>query len=168
MTQPTWDTSPHLASREKIAAALERSGLDPRMHLASMMAGMAGNVDMLGYFLSITVAGEDIDRLAALLPGEPSADGAVKTVGGLIDVLSTMDRELPVMCAEDEEGNGFADVCSVEETLCDGESTFHTPRQWAAELANPDSRFDPVEDEPPAEGSETGDGVVRRVAMLWP
>lgn len=110
----------------------------------------------------------DTDELAALLPAAPLGDGKASTVGELIAVLSTMDPALPVMLARDGEGNGFESLSEVAESICDGETTWHTPEQWAVELTNPDSRCDPEEDAPPAEGEETGDGVARRVALLWP
>lgn len=163
--QPSWPTSPHLPAYETIAAALQRLGLDPERHLHRMVTGSV--TDPI-YTLSITLDDFNIDKLAALLPDAPPANGKVSTVGDLIAVLSTMGRSLPVMLAEDEEGNGFETLSEVVESLCDGETTWHTPEQWAVELTNPDSQFDPEDDEPPVEGSETGDGVVRRVVMLWP
>jgi hypothetical protein len=92
----------------------------------------------------------------------------VTTVGELRAALADYPDDLPVMLSRDEEGNGFESLSELEETLCDGESTWNTPEQWATELADPDSRFDPEEDAPPEIGEETGGGVVRRVIMLWP
>lgn len=165
MTQPSWSTSPYLSAYDTIAAALRRTGLDPEKNLSRMLIGTTTDA---GYVLAITVADDDIARLAALLPGEPPADGKVSTIADLIAALFTMDQSLPVMLATDEEGNGFETVSEVAESLCDGETTWHTPEQWAAELANPSGRFDPEDDAPPPENSETGDGVARRVALLWP
>lgn len=165
MTQPSWPTSPYLSAYDTIAAALRRAGLDPEKNLARMIGGLTVNP---GYAVTVTVLNDDVTKLAALLPGAPPADGKVSTVADLIAILSTMDQTLPVMSAWDAEGNGFATVSEVVETLCDGETTWHTPEQWAAELANPSGRYDPEDDAPPPENSETGDGVARRVVLLWP
>jgi hypothetical protein len=165
VTQPLWSTSPHLPAYDTIAAALRRVGLDPERHLHRMATGTVAEPN---YVLSITAVDSDIDKVAALLPGEPPVNAKATTVGDLIAILSTMDRDLPVMLAKDGEGNGFETLHEVAESMCDGETTWHTPEQWAAELANPDSRFDPEDDAPPDEGEQTGDGTARRVALLWP
>lgn len=89
------------------------------------------------------------------------------TVADLVAKLSTMDQTLPVILAKDEEGNGFETWSGeVEESLIDmqeRDTTWHTPEQWAEELAKPDSRFDPEDDAPPEIG-----GDVQRVIVVWP
>jgi hypothetical protein len=89
------------------------------------------------------------------------------TVGDLVAKLSTMDQSLPVVLAADEEGNGFeywsGDVVESLINSQDRDATWHTPEQWAEEMAKPDSRFDPEEDAPPEIG-----GNIERVAVVWP
>jgi hypothetical protein len=89
------------------------------------------------------------------------------TVADLVSKLSTLDQTLPVILAKDEEGNGFETWGGdAEESLIDvveRDATWHTPEQWAQEMAKPDSRFDPVDDAPPEI-----DGDVQRVIVLWP
>jgi hypothetical protein len=99
VTRPSWPTSPHLPAHDAIAAALKRIGLDPERHLHRMVTGTVAEPS---YVLSISVADGDIDKIAALLPGEPPpADNKVSTVEDLIAVLSAMDRSLPIMLARD-------------------------------------------------------------------
>lgn len=89
------------------------------------------------------------------------------TVADLVAALSTLDQTLPVVVAKDEEGNGFEFWSGdVQESLIDKDerdATWHTPEQWAKEMEDPDSRFDPEDDEPP----EIDDRVIR-VIVLWP
>lgn len=89
------------------------------------------------------------------------------TVADLIAKLSTMDPTLPVILAKDEEGNGFETWGGdAEESLIDideRDTTWHTPEQWAQEMAKPDSRFDPEDDAPP-----DIEGSVKRVVVVWP
>lgn len=89
------------------------------------------------------------------------------TVGDLVTKLSTLDQTLPVVVAKDEEGNGFEYWSGdVVESLIDKthrDATYHTPEQWAEEMKDPDSRFDPVDDEPPEIG-----GDIERVIVVWP
>ncbi|HZA71485.1 MAG TPA: hypothetical protein VE476_01085 [Propionibacteriaceae bacterium] len=88
------------------------------------------------------------------------------TVGDLVAALSKVDQSLPVVLAQDEEGNGFNTWSGdVVESLYDTqEREIHlTPEQWAAEMAKPDSRFDPEDDEPPEIG-----GDIERVIVVWP
>jgi hypothetical protein len=89
------------------------------------------------------------------------------TVGDLVTKLSTLDQTLPVVLAKDEEGNGFEYWGGdVEESLInrsDRDATYHTPEQWAAEMEDPDSRFDPEDDAPPEIG-----GDIERVIVVWP
>jgi hypothetical protein len=92
------------------------------------------------------------------------------TARDLLAALSALPAEkldLPVALAKDEEGNGFefwgGDVI---ETLMDKherDTTWHTPEQWAEEMAKPDSQFDPEDDAPP----EIDDEVIR-VLVVWP
>lgn len=87
------------------------------------------------------------------------------TVGDLIAKLSTLDPSLPVVLAEDPEGNGF-DTWSgeVDETLYDIEyrETRLTPEQFAADQASEKPRYT-EDDEPP----EIDDVIVRAV-VIWP
>lgn len=81
--------------------------------------------------------------------------------------LSPQELDQPVVLAKDEEGNGFefwggdVDQSLIDENEKD--TTWQTPEQWAKELENPNSRFDPEDDAPP----EIGDGIMR-VIVLWP
>lgn len=87
------------------------------------------------------------------------------TVADLIAKLSTMDQTLPVVLAQDPEGNGF-DTWSgdVIESLYHSEwrETFMTPEQFAEDQAREDSEYGP-DDEPP-----DIDDTVRRVVVVWP
>lgn len=81
--------------------------------------------------------------------------------------LDTAELDCPVILAKDEEGNGFetwsGDVIPSLIDIEERDTTWHTPEQWAEEMAKPDSRFDPEDDEPPEIG-----GDVQRVIVLWP
>ncbi|HET9144060.1 hypothetical protein [Actinophytocola sp.] len=86
------------------------------------------------------------------------------TVADLIAKLSTMDPTLPVVLAEDEEGNGFDTWGGdVVESLYDTEykETYLTPEAFAEDQAKDKPRF--TDDEPPEIG-----GSVQRVAVVWP
>lgn len=89
------------------------------------------------------------------------------TVGDLVAKLSTLDQTLPVVVAKDEEGNGFEYWGGdVEESLIHKvhrDATWHTPEQWAKEMEDPSSRYDPEDDAPPEIG-----GDVERVIVVWP
>lgn len=92
------------------------------------------------------------------------------TVADLVAKLSALPADkqaLPVMLAKDEEGNGFeywgGDVEESLMSVSERDATWHTPEQWAEEMAKPNSRFDPEDDEPP----EIDDDV-QRVIVVWP
>lgn len=89
------------------------------------------------------------------------------TNADLIAKLSTLDPKLPVVLAVDKDGNHFdfwaGDLAEALINTEDRDATWHTPEQWTEEMDNPDSRFDPVEDEPPEIG-----GHIQRVVVLWP
>lgn len=87
------------------------------------------------------------------------------TVGDLIAKLSELDPSLPVVLAEDSEGNGF-DTWSgdVGETLYNTEykETRLTPEEFAADQASEKPRYT-EDDEPP----EIDDVIVRAI-IIWP
>lgn len=92
------------------------------------------------------------------------------TARDLLTKLSELDDaelDQPIVLAKDEEGNGFefwsgdVDGSLIDESERD--RVWHTPEQWATEMENPDSEFDPEDDAPP-----DIEGSVKRVIILWP